>query len=184
MNGPDPYFAKIHAELSSKYDLKKSDDMQRAAIEFLNNLAKPFNKTITNGHLWPQMYLTKGKRYDFITQTEDLAELPATLASKSANFRAFKNHELPRLNISSNSEFPLTWNDKMKRSFDKSYGADLLFYNSFKNGKCESAKDIELVLHKTIRQINSYGNALIFARNLLKKLQVSSSKLVGSSQKV
>ena len=65
MNGPDPYFAKIHAELSSKYNLRSGSDVQKAAFEFLNNLARPFTRTITNGHLWPQINLTLGKHYDF-----------------------------------------------------------------------------------------------------------------------
>lgn len=181
MNGPDPYFTKIYAALSSKYNLHNSEDVQNAAIEFLEDLAKPFTKTITNGHLWPQIYLTKGKRYDFITQTEDLAELPAILASKSPNYRAFKNHELPRLNISANSQFPLAWNNVMKKSFEKSYAADLLFYNGYKNGECETAEDIKSIQKESVQLINVYGNTLNTARILLKKLQIASGKLVSSN---
>lgn len=120
MHGPEPYFAIIHSNLSTNYNLHNSSDAQKAAIEFLEDLAKPFSRTITNGHLWPQIYLTKGKWYDFLIETESLVNLPAALADKSDNYRAFKDLELPRLNISANSEFPLVWNDEMNNIFRKS----------------------------------------------------------------
>ena len=169
MNGPDPYFAKIYGGLSSKYNLHDSADVQNAAIEFLSNLAKPFTKPITNGHLWPQIYLTKGKRYDFIVETDDLVNLPAELAKKSDTYRAFKNLALPRLNVSANSEFPLPWNETMKLTFEKSYQADLALYSNFKESKFAPIQDPKSVLNDAAKQISLYGQALILARNLLKR---------------
>lgn len=170
INGPDPYFAKIHSKLSAKYNFHEEADVQKAAIEFLGDLSKPFTRPITNGHLWPQIYLTKGKWYDFLTETEDLIHLPSTLANKSEHFRSFKSLELPRLNISANSEYPLLWNDEMKNKFTKSYESDLTFYKGFKAGNCDSAEAINSLKKSSIKVISIYDQALIFARNLLKKV--------------
>jgi hypothetical protein len=170
MYGPDPYFGKIHAQLSSKYNLNESSDVQKAAIDFLNELARPLTKPITNGHLWPQIYLTKGKKYDFIIETDDLVNLPKTLATRSNYFRAFSDLEVPRLNISANSEYPLLWNHEEKAAFAKSYAADLLLYDDFKSGKCNAAENIELNLKCAFKQVNAYGHGLILVRNLLKKV--------------
>jgi hypothetical protein len=169
INGPDPYFAKIYSKLNSKYNLHEGADVQKAAIEFLGDLSKQFRRPITNGHLWPQIYLTKGKWYDFLIETEDLIHLPATLANKSDNFPAFKSLELPRLNISSNSEYPLLWNDEMKSKFQKSYAADLELYQAFKKGECNSANEIKMINRKVINQIRLYDQVLISARNFMKK---------------
>ena len=171
LNGPDPYFAKIHAELTSKYDLTNEREIQIAASEFLNNLSKPLTKTITNGHLWPQIYITKGKYYDFITATDDLSQLPGNLASKSDSFRAFGSHSLPALNKSTNSKIPLTWNENMKTNLEKSYKPDLIFYRGFYNNLCESALDIRTQLKKAHSEIGFYGNFLISARGTLKQIK-------------
>ena len=170
INGPDPYFAKIHSKLSAKFNLHEDTDVQKAAIEFLGDLSKPFTRPITNGHLWPQIYLTKGKWYDFLIETEDLIQLPATLANKSNNFRAFKGLALPRLNISANSEYPLLWNEEMKNKFKKSYEADLTFYKGFKASNSDYAEAIINLKQSSEKEISTYAQTLIFARNLLKKV--------------
>ena len=169
MHGPDPYFAKIHANLSAKYNLHDSADVQKAAIEFLENLAKPFSRPITNGHLWPQIYLTKGKWYDFLIETESLVTLPKVLADKSDNYRALKDLELPQLNISANNEYPLLWNNEMENKFKKSYTADLDLYQGFKEGLCNSIEGINDLKKKATREIGLYDQGLILVRDLLKK---------------
>jgi hypothetical protein len=166
MNGPDPYFAKIHNKLSAKYDLHDSQDVQLAAIEFLNNLAKPFTKSITNGHLWPQIYLSKDKCYDLMVETDDLVNLPYILANKSENFRAFQSMSLPRLNISANSEFPLLWNEEMKNVFKKTYLADLNLYENFLFQEHKISTNV--ILKQAFRRVNLYGQFLITIRSLLK----------------
>lgn len=166
MNGPDPYFAKIHNKLSAKYDLHDSQDVQLAAIEFLNNLAKPFTKSITNGHLWPQIYLSKDKCYDLMVETDDLVNLPYILANKSENFRAFQSMSLPRLNISANSEFPLLWNEEMKNVLKKTYLADLNLYENFLFQEHKISTNV--ILKQAFRRVNLYGQFLITIRSLLK----------------
>jgi hypothetical protein len=168
MNGPDPYFAKIHNKLSAKFDLHDSQDVQLAAIEFLNDLAKPFSKPITNGHLWPQIYLTKGKQYDLIVETEDLVNLPSILANMSENFRAFQSLSLPRLNISANSEFPLLWNQEMKEIFKKNYAADLALFEGFKSGNFGTNIEITKLIEISRQKMKLYDNCLILARDFLK----------------
>jgi hypothetical protein len=170
MNGPDPYFAKIHNKLSAKYDLHDSQDVQLAAIEFLNDLAKPFSKPITNGHLWPQIYLTKGKKYDLIVETDDLVNLPSTLANESENFRAFQSLSLPRLNISANSEFPLLWNQEMKKAFKEPYVADLVLFEGFKAGNFGTNIEITNLIKLSRQKIKLYERGLILARDFLKSL--------------
>ena len=169
MNSSNPNFERIYAELTSKYNLSEIEGIQIAVVDFLEGLAKPFTKTIMNGHLWPQVYFAQGKRYDFVINTEDLAALPKILASKSANFRAFENHTIPRLNISSNSYSPLIWNLDMKKSFNKVYSADLQFYFDFKNKKCEHPTEIEHTLQESLKKVNFYWHSLITSRSLLKK---------------
>lgn len=169
MKGSDPYFGKIHEKLSAKYEFQNSSDVQKAAIDFLNDLARPFTKPITNGHLWPQIYLTRGKQYDFMIETDDLDKLPEILVDKSKNFRALKSLELPRLNVSANSEYPLLWNDEEKMAFAKSYAADDQFYEVFKSGKSNSPREIDSVRLNLYKEISTYGHVLNFSRNLAKK---------------
>ena len=61
-----------------------------------------------------------------------------TSTDKSENYRAFKNLELPRLNISANSEYPLLWNSEMENKFKMSYTADLDLYQGFKEDASNS----------------------------------------------
>ncbi|MBU3748427.1 MAG: hypothetical protein FGM36_14195 [Burkholderiaceae bacterium] len=107
-----------------------------------------------------------------MVETEDLVNLPSKLVEKSNSFRAFKDLPLPRLNISSNSEYPLLWNDQMKREFEKSYSGDLALYQGFKANSSKSVNSINQFITQALKELNIYKHALIAARKTLKKYAI------------
>lgn len=103
-------------------------ETQYAAEASLNCISKPLNLAITNGHLWPQTYLTKGKKYNLIVDTNELAWIPDLLTNLSNKYLALKTVPFPQLNKTHDEIDPIHWNDKHKLAFYKTYKVDLMLY--------------------------------------------------------
>lgn len=168
VSGYDEFFYKNHRELSGKFNLDVPFEEQKAAFQFINEIATPLNRNILNGHLWPQSYLIKNKLYDLIIETEYLAMLPNILSEKSNSYRSFRNLIIPKLNEGQSNQTPLDWNQDMLSKFRKIYKADLNLYKNVISKNPNTTVEIRVMMEDTIKSLGSYEKFLICARNLAK----------------